>query len=72
MGQKMWLLIQAGGEKWSGAEEKEEENRAECHFSNKYTAGVAQQTKKEAVEIKVMLSYVVFDAAGGVSEATVE
>lgn len=72
MGQKMWLLMQAGGGKWSGAEEKEEENRAECHFSNKYTAGVAQQTKKEAVEIKVMLSYVVFDAAGGVSEATVE
>lgn len=71
MGQKMWLLMQAGGEKCCGAEEKEE-NRAECHFSNKYTAGVAQQTKKKGVEIKVMFSYVVFGAAGGVSEATVE
>lgn len=50
MGQKMCLLIQVGGNKCSGAEEKEEENRGECYFSNKYTAGVVQQTKKEASE----------------------
>ena len=49
MGQKMWLLMPAGGDKSSGAEEKEEK-RAECHFSNKYTTGVVQQTMKEASE----------------------
>lgn len=68
----MSLLMQAGGDKYSGAEEKEEENRAECHFSNKYTAGVVQQTKKEASEDQSNVELCGFDAAGGVSEATVE
>lgn len=68
----MWLLIQAGGDKCSGAETKEEENRAECHFSNKYTAGVVQQTKKEASEDQSDLELCDFDATGRVSEAKVE
>lgn len=68
----MSLLMQAGGDKYSGAEEKEEENRAECHFSKKYTAGVVQQIKKEASEDQSNVALCGFDVAGGVSEATVE
>lgn len=64
--------MQAGGDKCSGAKEKEEDKRAECHFSNKYPAGGVQQTKKEASEDQSDVVLCGFDAAGGVSEATVE
>lgn len=63
MGQKIWFLMQAGGDKCSGAEE--EENRADCHFSNKCTAGMFPQTKNESSEYQNGVALCGFDALGG-------
>lgn len=68
MGQKIWFLMQVGGDKCSGAEE--EENRADFHFSNKCTAGVVQQAKNEASEDQNNVVLCGFVATGGLSKAT--